>query len=117
MHDRAAKRHLTASAHILCNQFGFEGEHLGILSINRNSYPMSIRTAEGLNTREVIEAPTVLGAKKRLVHAKPMRVAVKKTGWPSVGLHLLGECLDVLVISSRFDLFWGACPRNHAQTL
>ena len=66
---------------------------------------MSIRTAEGLNTREVLEAPTVLDAKKRLVHAKPMRVAVKENGWQSIGLHLLGECLDVLVISSRFSLF------------
>ena len=44
-----------------------------------------------------------------------MRVAVKENGWQGIGLHLLGECLDVLVISSRFDLFWGACPRNHAQ--
>ena len=28
---------------------------------------MGIRAAEGLNTREVLETPTVLGAKKRLV--------------------------------------------------
>jgi hypothetical protein len=88
---------------------------LGVRWIDRNFYPMSIRAAEGLNTREVLEAPTVLGGKKRLVRAKPMRVAVKKNGWPSIALHLLGEYLDVLIISGRFGLFRCAGARNHAQ--
>ena len=62
---------------------------------------MSIRAAEGLNAREVAEAPIVLRAKKRLIHAKPMRVAVKKNVRTSIEQSRPGTQITVLMSFKR----------------
>jgi len=73
-----------ASAHVFGNDLRLEGEHLGVRRVDRHPDPVSIRAAEGLNAREVLEAPIVLRAKKRLIHEKLMRVAVKENSWARI---------------------------------
>jgi hypothetical protein len=62
---------------------------------------VSIRAAEGLNAHEVLEAPIALRAKKRLIHAKPMRVAVKKNVRTSIEQSRPGTEITVLMSFRR----------------
>jgi hypothetical protein len=49
-----------ASARIFSNYLRLEGKNLSVGWVNRNPYPMSIRVAERLDAREVLEAPVAL---------------------------------------------------------
>jgi hypothetical protein len=110
-----------ASAYVFGNDLRLEREHLGVRWVDRNLDPVSIRAAEGLNAREVLEAPIVLRAKKRLIHEKPMRVAVKENSWASIALHLLGKDRDVFVIPlpspSPSDAVQDRSPRPQSKTV
>jgi hypothetical protein len=79
-----------ASAHVFGDDLRPEGEHLGGRWVDRDLYPMCVRVAKCLDTREVFESPIILGAKERLVRAISMCVPVEKNCRLGIRLHLLG---------------------------